>query len=45
VIIIITLLLIQITKKTGNTITASGYLNAYLDGSLLSSAHFISLNV
>ena len=32
-------------KKTGNTITVSGSLSAYLDGSLSSSAHFISLNV
>jgi hypothetical protein len=32
-------------QKTGNTITVSGSLNAYLDGSLSSSAKFISLNV
>ncbi len=32
-------------QKTGNTITVSGTLNAYLDGSLSSSAKFISLNV
>ena len=32
-------------KKNGNTITVSGSLNAYLDGSLSSSAKFISLNV
>ena len=32
-------------QKTGNTNTVSGSLNAYLDGSLSSTAHFISLNV
>ena len=32
-------------RKNGNTVTVSGSLNAYLDGSLSSSAKFISLNV
>ena len=32
-------------RKNGNVITVSGTLNAYLDGSLSSSAKFISLNV
>ena len=32
-------------KKTGNIITVSGTANTYLDGSLSSSAKFISLNV